>query len=125
MIDRGWRRSGQYCYKPTMNKTCCPLYTIKCEALNFKPTKSQKKVVKKFVNYIMNDVRPGGGPGKEDDAGMEESNEDCDGGDHLQKQLENVENNLKMDVDVSNFSTPKNSEIKVEKSTKYASKMHL
>ena len=23
MIDRGWRRSGKYCYKPTMNKTTC------------------------------------------------------------------------------------------------------
>ena len=58
MIDRGWRRSGQYCYKPTMEKTCCPLYTIKCQALNFKPTKSQKKVVKKFVNYILHDTKP-------------------------------------------------------------------
>jgi len=59
LIDRGWRRSGQYCYKPTMNRTCCPLYTIKCEAVNFKPSKSQKKVIKKFVNYILNDKRPG------------------------------------------------------------------
>jgi len=61
LIDRGWRRSGQYCYKPTMNRTCCPLYTIKCEAVNFKPSKSQKKVIKKFVNYILNDKRPGTG----------------------------------------------------------------
>lgn len=29
LIDRGWRRSGQYCYKPHMNVTCCPSYTIK------------------------------------------------------------------------------------------------
>jgi len=117
LIDRGWRRSGQYCYKPTMNKTCCPLYTIKCEALNFKPTKSQKKVVKKFVNYILNDVRPGGGQGKEDGAEMEESNEDCVGRDHLQEQLENVENNIKMDVDVSNFSPTRVPEIKRKSST--------
>lgn len=100
LIDRGWRRSGQYCYKPTMNKTCCPLYTIKCEALNFKPTKSQKKVVKRFVNYILNDVRPGGGSSEENGTGKEETNEDCQEGDHLQKQIENVENSLKMDVDV-------------------------
>ena len=87
-----------------MNKTCCPLYTIKCEALNFKPTKSQKKVVKRFVNYITNDVRPGGGPSEEDGAGKQETNEDCEIGDNLQKQIENVENNLKMDVDVSDLS---------------------
>ena len=90
-----------------MNKTCCPLYTIKCEALNFKPTKSQKKIVKKFVNYVLNDVRPGGGGGggssKKDGEGMEEASEDCGKNDHLQSQIENVENNLKMDIDVSNL----------------------
>lgn len=29
LIDRGWRRSGHYCYKPNMENTCCPSYTIK------------------------------------------------------------------------------------------------
>lgn len=29
LIDRGWRRSGKYCYKPTMDVTCCPMYTIR------------------------------------------------------------------------------------------------
>lgn len=29
LIDRGWRRSGKYCYKPVMDITCCPLYTIR------------------------------------------------------------------------------------------------
>lgn len=29
MIDRGWRRAGKYCYKSIMDKTCCPLYTIR------------------------------------------------------------------------------------------------
>ena len=43
-----------------MDRTCCPLYTIKCEAQSFKPTKSQKKVVKKFVNYILHDKKPSG-----------------------------------------------------------------
>jgi len=58
LIDRGWRRSGQYCYKPTMSRTCCPLYTIKCDAMKFRASKSQKKVVKKFVNYIISDKKP-------------------------------------------------------------------
>jgi len=30
LIDRGWRRSGKYCYKPTVHVTCCPMYTIRC-----------------------------------------------------------------------------------------------
>lgn len=29
LIDRGWRRSGSYCYKPLNDETCCPMYTIK------------------------------------------------------------------------------------------------
>jgi len=53
LIDRGWRRSGRYCYKPTMNKTCCPQYTIKCDATQFQMTKSQKKIIKRFRNYII------------------------------------------------------------------------
>ena len=53
MIDRGWRRSGKYCYKPFMSQTCCPQYTIKLEANAFKTTKSQRKVIKKFRNFII------------------------------------------------------------------------
>ena len=30
MIDRGWRRSGLFCYKPDLKRSCCPQYTIKC-----------------------------------------------------------------------------------------------
>ena len=55
MIDRGWRRSGKYCYKPTMNKTCCPQYPIRCNVKEFIPRKSHKKVMKRFRNYIEND----------------------------------------------------------------------
>lgn len=29
LIDRGWRRSGRYLYKPVMEETCCPQYTIR------------------------------------------------------------------------------------------------
>ncbi|XP_051936443.1 arginyl-tRNA--protein transferase 1 isoform X3 [Hippocampus zosterae] len=52
LIDRGWRRSGKYVYKPIMNKTCCPQYTIRCHAAKFQPTKSHKKILKKINKYI-------------------------------------------------------------------------
>ena len=52
LIDRGWRRSGKYCYKPIMNRTCCPLYTIRCDAAAFQLSKSQKVVMKKFNHYL-------------------------------------------------------------------------
>ena len=56
LIDRGWRRSGKYCYKPMLRETCFPQYTIRCLANDFKPSKSHKKVLKKFRNFILNDA---------------------------------------------------------------------
>ncbi|RMC11309.1 hypothetical protein DUI87_11428 [Hirundo rustica rustica] len=52
LIDRGWRRSGKYVYKPIMNQTCCPQYTIRCQALHFQASKSHKKVLKKMLKFI-------------------------------------------------------------------------
>ncbi|XP_066139751.1 arginyl-tRNA--protein transferase 1 isoform X1 [Euwallacea fornicatus] len=52
LIDRGWRRSGKYCYKPIMNKTCCPQYTIRCDATNFKLNNSHKRIIKKFNKFL-------------------------------------------------------------------------
>ncbi len=52
LVDRGWRRSGKYCYKPLMTKTCCPLYTISCHAAKFRLSKSQKSVLKKVRKYL-------------------------------------------------------------------------
>jgi arginine-tRNA-protein transferase len=53
LIDRGWRRSGKYVYKPAVTKSCCPPYTIKCDAINFQLSKSQKKVLKKMTKFIV------------------------------------------------------------------------
>ncbi|XP_022424271.1 arginyl-tRNA--protein transferase 1 isoform X4 [Delphinapterus leucas] len=52
LIDRGWRRSGKYVYKPVMNQTCCPQYTIRCRPLQFQPSKSHKKVLKKMLKFL-------------------------------------------------------------------------
>ncbi|XP_040608976.1 arginyl-tRNA--protein transferase 1 isoform X5 [Mesocricetus auratus] len=52
LIDRGWRRSGKYIYKPVMNRTCCPQYTIRCHPLQFQPSKSHKKVLKKMLKFL-------------------------------------------------------------------------
>ena len=53
LIDRGWRRSGKYCYKPIMDRTCSPQYTIRCEATKFRLSKSQKKVLKTMSDYLV------------------------------------------------------------------------
>jgi len=60
LLNRGWRRSGKYCYKPIMDKTCCPQYEIKSDATKVKASKSQKKVMRKMKNFLQN----GGGSGE-------------------------------------------------------------
>ncbi|KAG2224513.1 hypothetical protein INT45_004358 [Circinella minor] len=58
LIDRGWRRSGQYLYKPNLRKSCCPQYTIRLNTDEFKPTKSQRKVINKFNRFIEGSWKP-------------------------------------------------------------------
>ncbi|XP_060727907.1 arginyl-tRNA--protein transferase 1 isoform X1 [Tachysurus vachellii] len=58
LIDRGWRRSGKYVYKPFMSKTCCPQYTIRCHALNFHPSKTHKKILKKMTKFLSKGEKP-------------------------------------------------------------------
>ncbi|KAF8528775.1 arginine-tRNA-protein transferase [Hysterangium stoloniferum] len=53
MLDRGWRRSGWYIYKPDMKRTCCPQYTIRLDAVEFKPTRSQRQVAYRWSRFIM------------------------------------------------------------------------
>ncbi|KNC32187.1 Arginyl-tRNA--protein transferase 1 [Lucilia cuprina] len=57
LIDRGWRRSGHYCYKQDNTTTCCPCYTIKCDALEFKLSKSHKKVLKRMNRFLRDGKR--------------------------------------------------------------------
>jgi len=52
MIDRGWRRSGLYCYKPDLKRSCCPQYTIKLDATEFKASKSQRKLVNRWSRFV-------------------------------------------------------------------------
>jgi len=52
MIDMGWRRSGKYCYKPILDKSCCPQNTIRLRSLEYKVSKSHKKVLKRMEKYL-------------------------------------------------------------------------
>jgi len=58
LIDRGWRRSGKYCYKQVMSTTCCPLYTISCTATKFRISKSQKRCANTMTKYLTSGERP-------------------------------------------------------------------
>ncbi|CAJ0962666.1 unnamed protein product, partial [Mesorhabditis belari] len=58
LLDRGWRRSGRYLYKPTMDKTCCPQYTIRLDVTKFKLSRTQRKVLRVMNDYLKNDHIP-------------------------------------------------------------------
>lgn len=57
LINRNWRRSGQYCYRPKNADTCCPMYTIKCDAMNFKLNKSHKKILKRMNKFLRDGIK--------------------------------------------------------------------
>ncbi|GAA5883804.1 hypothetical protein JCM3774_003663 [Rhodotorula dairenensis] len=65
LLDRGWRRSGAYLYKPDMARTCCPQYTISLDASQFRPSRGQRQVLSRFAAFVRNGDRqgqPGWGP---------------------------------------------------------------
>jgi arginyl-tRNA--protein-N-Asp/Glu arginylyltransferase len=41
-----------------MEKTCCPLYTIRLDALNFKLSRSQKRILRIWNDFLRYDKRP-------------------------------------------------------------------
>ncbi|KRF98160.1 uncharacterized protein Dwil_GK15677, isoform D [Drosophila willistoni] len=82
LIDRGWRRCGNYCYKPINDATCCPCYTIKCDALEFKLTKSNKRTLRRINKFL----RDGKRESKEQDDDLDPSasaNATCDEGSNV------------------------------------------
>lgn len=53
LIDRGWRRSGEYLYFPYNANTCCPNYGISCSATKFELTRTQKRCIEKVHSYLI------------------------------------------------------------------------
>ncbi|WWC86879.1 uncharacterized protein L201_001758 [Kwoniella dendrophila CBS 6074] len=59
LIDRGWRRSGDYIYHPDMARTCCPQYTIRLNVNDFKGNKKHRQVINRFNRYLETGQKPG------------------------------------------------------------------
>lgn len=53
LLDRGWRRSGTTYYKPDLPRSCCPHYTIRAKAADFKAKKQHRSAVNKLNNYVI------------------------------------------------------------------------
>lgn len=54
LVDRGWRRSGKYLYKPDISESCCSQYTIRLKVSVFSPSKGNRKTVAKMKRELGN-----------------------------------------------------------------------
>lgn len=98
LIDRGWRRSGCYCYKPEMNTTCCPSYTIKCDAMSFRLSKSHKKIIKRINKFLKDGIKGKDDGGAEDEGGSGTHGE-SGGGDI---EMGDIARNPRKELDLNN-----------------------
>nr|WAW84735.1 hypothetical protein [Knufia petricola] len=53
LMDRGWRRSGTTYYKPDLPRSCCPHYTIRLRASDFKAKKEHRSAINKLNDYVV------------------------------------------------------------------------
>ncbi len=49
---------GSLTYKPMNRKTCCPSYTIKCDAMHFKISRAQKRVLTSVNTFLNTGEKP-------------------------------------------------------------------
>jgi len=49
---KGWRRCGDYYYKPDQKKSCCKLNTVRLDVYEYQMNKKQKKVSNRFNAYL-------------------------------------------------------------------------
>jgi arginine-tRNA-protein transferase len=52
LMVKGWRRCGNYYYKPDIAGSCCKLNTIRCLVGEYTANKTQNKVSKKFYRFL-------------------------------------------------------------------------
>ena len=62
MMDGGWRRCGDYYYKPNLQKSCCLWYTIRVHAQDHKTRKSHKKALKRWKRFLNGELDINGKP---------------------------------------------------------------
>ena len=53
LMEHGWWRTGQVIFKPRFKEVCCPGYALRMPAAQFVPSKSQKRIIRKWRNFLM------------------------------------------------------------------------
>lgn len=61
LVDRGCQRSGKFVYLPSNQRTCCPQYVMRLDTSTFTISKQQRRVVRRFVEYLKTGQVSGGG----------------------------------------------------------------
>eukprot|EP00742_Colponemidia_sp_Colp-10_P007791 GILJ01008400.1.p1 GENE.GILJ01008400.1~~GILJ01008400.1.p1 ORF type:complete len:552 (-),score=62.40 GILJ01008400.1:95-1630(-) len=84
LIDRGWRRSGTWLYKPSNDKACCVQHTIRLDVRQFVPTKKQAQIVSKVHRTVAHFETPSEAPltGTTDEVAMEDDRTSDSNSDH-------------------------------------------
>jgi len=54
LINQGWCRYGDYYYKPNVERSCCKIFAHRLDITKFTLRPSQKKVIKKWENFLIN-----------------------------------------------------------------------
>ena len=52
LVDRGCQRSGKFVYLPCNKITCCPQYVMRSDTSTYRISKQQKRVVRRFKEYL-------------------------------------------------------------------------
>jgi len=56
LMERGWRRSGNYFYKPNIAGSCCKMWTHRMDVAQWKVKKDQRKTWRMIGEWIRNMV---------------------------------------------------------------------
>ena len=59
LIDRGFRRSGTYLYKPDLRNGCCPQYTIRLDVQRFRPSGEHRQTLNRFNRFLRDEYESG------------------------------------------------------------------
>ena len=57
LVNQGWCRYGDYYYKPNVKKSCCKIFAHRLDITQFTLRPSQKKVIKKWEKFLINDKK--------------------------------------------------------------------
>jgi arginyl-tRNA--protein-N-Asp/Glu arginylyltransferase len=56
LCDAGWRRSGDYLYTLSNDRTCCPALTIRLDTRQFAPDREHRRLVRRLNQYLRGEV---------------------------------------------------------------------